>query len=402
MMFSSLLRKPPQATSSRSARTQKRRLSLETLEGRQLMSLGVESLVNTTTRNAQFDSDNASSANGTSVVVWTDTFSSTDHDIRAQLYNANGSPRGPEITVSFSGLDEGDPAVAMDASGNFTVAWRQTLPGGDTNVVAQRFNSNGAALTGVIQVGAGTFRESDPDVATDPAGNFAVSYTRETNNNNPDIFAKQYASNGVLLNVVNVATTAKAETRSSIAMAPDGRFDVAYQLRFSSSDDDILVNRYGPTGVLFGTNSVATSGEREQAPSISMDNFGNAVVAYQKFDPGFLGFGGDWDIKARRISGTTGLLNGGEINIRNTGSDEVLPSVALRRGGSGGFVVGYDRSGAVEVAEVNGFNTVTAIRNAGSSRSGPAVSISGADFYLLSYTSNDAGDRNIRRRVGLL
>jgi hypothetical protein len=366
------------------------------------MSLGAESLVNTTTRNAQFESDNASSANGTSVVVWTDTFSSTDHDIRAQLYNANGTPRGAEIAVSLSGLDEGDPAVAMDANGNFTVAWRQTQPGGDTNVVARRFNSNGVALTSVVQVGAGTFRETDPDVAMDPAGNFAVSYTRNTNNNNPDIFAKQYASNGVLLNVVNVATTAKAETHSSIAMAPDGRFDVAYQLQFSSSDDDILVNRYGPTGVLFGTNAVATSGEREQAPSIAMDNFGNAVVAYQKFDPGFLGIGGDWDIKARRISGTTGLLNGGEINIRNTGSDEVLPSVALRRGGSGGFVVGYDRSGAVEVAEVNGFNTVTAIRNAGSSRVGPAVSISGADFYLLSYTSNDAGDRNIRRRVGLL
>jgi hypothetical protein len=401
-MFSPLLRKPAQATSSRSARTRKRRPSLEALEGRQLMSLGVESLVNTTTRNAQFESDNASSANGTSVVVWTDTFSSTDHDIRAQVYNANGSPRGPEIAVSLSGLDEGDPAVAMDANGNFTVAWRQTQPGGDTNVVAQRFNSNGVALTGVVQVGAGTFRETDPDVAMDPAGNFAVSYTRNTNNNNPDIFAKQYASNGVLLNVVNVATTAKAETRSSIAMAPDGRFDVAYQLQFSGSDDDVLVNRYGPTGTLFGTNAVATSGEREQAPSISMDNFGNAVVAYQKFDPGFLGFGGDWDIKARRISGTTGNLVGGEINIRNTGSDEVNPSVALRRGGSGGFVVAYDRSGAVEAAELNGSNTVTAIRNAGSSRFGPAVSISGADFYLLSYTSNDAGDRNIRRRVGLL
>ncbi|MFO0960514.1 MAG: hypothetical protein U0800_24280 [Isosphaeraceae bacterium] len=238
-------------------------------------------------------------------------------------------------------------------------------------------------------------------MATDPAGNFAVSYTRNTNNNNPDIFAKQYSSNGTLLNVVNVATSSKAETHSSIAMAPDGRFDVAFQRQFSSSDDDILVNRYGPTGVLFGTNAVATSGDREQAPSISMDNFGNAVVAYQKFDPGFLGFGGDWDIKARRISGTTGQLVGGEINIRNTGDDEVLPSVALRRGG-GGFVVAYNRSGAVEVAEVSSSSTVAAIRNAGSSRVSPAVSINGADFYLLTYTSTDSGDRNIRRRVGLL
>src|SRR3954468_8697413 len=104
-MFSPLSRKPPQANPSRSART-RNRPSLEALEGRQLMSLGVESLVNTTTRNAQFESDNASSANGMSVAVWPDTFSSSDHDIRAQLYNANGTPRGSEIAVSLSGLDE--------------------------------------------------------------------------------------------------------------------------------------------------------------------------------------------------------------------------------------------------------------------------------------------------------
>src|SRR3954451_21875349 len=104
-MFSPLLRQPPQATASRAARARKSRPSLEALEGRQLMSLGVESLVNTTTRNAQFESDNASSANGTSVVVWTASFSNTDRDIRAQVYNANGSPRGPEIAVSRNGLD---------------------------------------------------------------------------------------------------------------------------------------------------------------------------------------------------------------------------------------------------------------------------------------------------------
>ena len=73
------------------------------------MSLGAEFIapVNTTTRNAQFDSDNASSANGSSVVVWTDTFSPTDHDIRAQRFNASGGKVGPEIVVSVSGLDEG-------------------------------------------------------------------------------------------------------------------------------------------------------------------------------------------------------------------------------------------------------------------------------------------------------
>lgn len=77
--------------------------------------------------------------------------------------------------------------------------------------------------------------------------------------------------------------------------------------------------------------------------------------------------------------------------------------MALRRGG-GGFVVAYDRSGGVEVAEVNAFNTVTALHNAGSAQFGPAVSINALDGYLLTYTSHDATGQvfDIRGRRGLL
>ena len=46
------------------------------------MSLAAEFGVNTTTRNAQYDSDNASSADGHSVIVWTDRVSATNRDVR--------------------------------------------------------------------------------------------------------------------------------------------------------------------------------------------------------------------------------------------------------------------------------------------------------------------------------
>ena len=99
----------------------RRRPSMDLLEGRQLMSVGPEFFapINTTTRNNQFNSDNASSNNGTSVVVWTDTFSSSDHDIRAQRFDRFGSKLGPEIAVSLSGFDEDQPKVAMDSRRQF-------------------------------------------------------------------------------------------------------------------------------------------------------------------------------------------------------------------------------------------------------------------------------------------
>ena len=285
----------------------KQRPSLEALEGRQLMSLGSEFIapINTTTRNAQFDSDNASSSNGSSVVVWTDTFSSTDHDIRAQRLNLFGAKVGPEIVVSLSSLDEGSPAVAMDSHGNFEVTWTQTQPGGDTNVVARRFDFNGNAVGGVVQVGAGTFKESDPDVAMDAQGNFVVSYTRNTNNNNPDVFAKRYNSSDQLLSVVDVATTSRAETHSSVAMTPDGRFDVAWEETFRVTDHDIKLNRYNAFGGLLA-HTISSSTSNDVTPSVSMDNFGNGVVAWER----------SGDIKARRISFFGSL--GSEINIASS------------------------------------------------------------------------------------
>src|SRR4051812_29689299 len=119
-------------TAARARRPRRQRPGIEALEGRQLLSLSsVEFGVNTTDRNAQFTSDNASAANGIKVVVWADQFATdhVDNDIRAQMYNADGSKRGGEIIVEFSGLNQEEPHVAMDAIGNFVVAYQETNSG---------------------------------------------------------------------------------------------------------------------------------------------------------------------------------------------------------------------------------------------------------------------------------
>lgn len=368
---------------------------LETLEGRQMMSLGAEFVgpVNTTTRHDQFDSANASSSNGSSVVVWTDTFSAADHDIRAQRYSAAGEKVGPEILVAGSSNDDQTPAVAMDSQGNFVVAWRQTQPGGDTNVLARKFNSAGQPQGAVVGVGVGTFAETDPRVAMDARGDFVVSYTRDTNNNDPDIFAKLYDTNAQLLNVVSVAVTPRAATHSRVAMTPDGRFDVAWEEAFSAADHDIKLNQYSASGTLVNSRIMAASTLNETNPTLSMDNFGNAVVAWQRRDTA------DSDIQARRVS-STGVL-GTLMTIAHTTTEEWNPSVALKQGG-GGFVVSYnstaDNVTQVKVAEVSASGAVNTL-SAGT-RFGASVSINGADQYLLTYTSIDAGDLNIRRRLG--
>jgi hypothetical protein len=361
------------------------------------MSLGPVFLapVNTTTRLFQASSDNATNAGGDSVVVWEDEFSPLDWDILAQRFNSFGGRVGPEVLVSFSSLSESSPHVALDDFGRFIVTWVQYLPGGDSNVVARRFDANGNPLGGVIPVGAGTFQEIDPDVAVDIQGNFVVSYTRNTNNNNPDIFAKQYNSSGQLTNVVNVAISSLAETHSSVAMTPDGRFNVAWEEAFSSSDHDIKMARYGASGVQlpFGISPISLSTANDMMPSLSMDNSGNAVVAWER----------DGDIEARRVSSSGAM--GPEISIASTSNIERHASVALKRGG-GGFVVAYDSTPSFvfnlsyRVAEVSAFDTVTLVGSGfGAS---PAVSIDAFGGYLMTYTTLERFDQNISGRRGLL
>ena len=375
----------------------KARPSLDALEGRQLCTVGGEFIapVNTTTRNAQFGSANATSSNGTSVVVWTDTFSSRDHDIRAQRFTSTGAKLGNEIVVSGISLDEGEPSVSINSQGEFVVAWRQTLASGDTNVLARKFNSSGTPAGSIVQVGVGTFAETDPQVAMDAQGGFVVAYTRNTNNNNPDVFAKRYAPNTLLTAVTSVATTSKAENHPSVAMTADGRYTVAWEEAFSATDHDIKLAQFSSSGTRLASRTVTSSSVNETDPSLSVDIFNNAVVGWVRHNPS------NNDIQARRLF--NGGILGNIIPIATTTANDFNPSVALARTG-GKFVVSYTSVtgllSRVKVAEVSASNSVTTL-DAGP-RFSAAVSIGGADQYLLTYTSEVLGAIDIRRRLGRL
>jgi hypothetical protein len=384
------------------------RPALEALEGRQLMSLGTEFSVNSQRVGDQFSSVSAGAlTGGSTVVAWTTTFSPTDHDIHAQIYRSNGTPLGTEITLADTFHDERDPALAVGRDGTFVLAYTETEANGDTNVLARRFSSTGVQIGAVVPVGVGTFKEHNASVAIDLAGDFVVAYTRDTNNNNPDIFAKRYNSNGQLLGVLNVATSAKAETHASVAISPAGdKIDVAYQLAFGPTDDDVLLARFSGSGQLLGTSPVATSTAREQAPSLAMDSTGQAVIAYQKQN------GASFDIQARRVN-ASGVL-GPVIDVASTRDDELNPSVALQHSG-GRFVVAYDQlpttfpgrfNNSVYVAEFSATNQELADSFAGLDRGDPSVAFGGANGsdYLVSYTNfignaSDPGE-GIRGRRG--
>jgi hypothetical protein len=429
---------------SRSDRRRNRNLnrnrpSLESLEGRQLLSLGAEfpTPINTPSsspfiRSTSSSSANASSANGSSVVVFTSTVSTvlpvqnavpvqnlllSHNEVLAQRLNSAGGKVGPAILVSSNSTDQSIPSVAIDNQGDFVVAWTQNQPNGNPEILAQKYGPSGNAVGGIVPVAVGTFAQTDPHVAMDAKGDFVVSYTRNTNNNNPDIFAKLYNVNEQLVSVVSVATTPSAETNSSVAMTPDGRFDVAYEVALSPNHPDIVLNQYSAQGGLLDARTIFAftpgTGAEATNPSVSVDNLGNAVVAWQQFNP----LEDSSNVLARRVSSTG--VEGPVLTIAASPFNVLAenPSVALKRDGSGAFVVAYDSElfttifiageaistdPQVLVAEVSPTNKIATF-NAGTV-DGQAVSINNSGQYLLTYTkfSSSSGTDNINGRFGQL
>ena len=62
--------------------------------------------------------------------------------------------------------------------------------------MAETITSSGKVDSGLIEVADGTYNQFNSSVAMSGEGVFVVAYTRDTNNNNPDVFAKKYYFSG--------------------------------------------------------------------------------------------------------------------------------------------------------------------------------------------------------------
>lgn len=371
--------------------------TLELLEDRTVPALvGSEFHVNTTTSGNQFDSANASSTNGMSVVVWSHQVSSSNHDIRAQLYNAAGNEIGGEIVVIGTNANQFAATVAMDNFGNWIVAWTE---GSTTtsNIRALRFSSSGAQVGSVFNVATTAAREYEPSIASSSNGDFVVSYTSASAGNH-NVLAKLFTSAGTLLTTINVANTSVVERRSvaTRSTSPNGPFAIAYE-----SNEDILLKRYSASGTLLGSHTIASGTSRQIRPSASMNDFGQTVVAWQVL------VSNQWNLLARKV-GSDGVLSN-TFTIANSASHETEAAVAMRSDGR--FVVGFEIGTSVFVREMasNGSplsgNLLVAATNTANAL--PAISIDGSTgIYLITYTAlnrpSDSSEGIFGRRGNLV
>src|SRR5262249_52535426 len=107
-------------------------------------------------------------------------------EVYARVYQEDGTPRTDPIHVGKTTGDfEDAPRVAMNGSGEFVVAWTYPYKEADPlhddfvwdyDVYAQRFTAEGTPVGGISYAGTTIQEERKPSVAIDAAGNFVVAY----------------------------------------------------------------------------------------------------------------------------------------------------------------------------------------------------------------------------------
>lgn len=166
-------------------------------------SLSPEFRVNRFRRGIQALSDVAGNDHGF-VVVWQSEGQDGSSDgIYAQRFSPNGVRLGPEFlvnTVTFSA--QRDPAVAMDAAGNFVVVWQSFVPDDAFSlweIRGQLYRADGTPRGGEFAVNTHRPNEqTNPAVACGPNGTFTVAWESfgQTDQlfNEWDIFAQSFAA----------------------------------------------------------------------------------------------------------------------------------------------------------------------------------------------------------------
>ncbi|MDB5273211.1 MAG: hypothetical protein JWO58_1578 [Chitinophagaceae bacterium] len=301
----------------------------------QSVANGSEFQVNTYTSNDQVGPTVAQDANGNFVVTWSsDGQDGSNSGIYAQRYNAAGVAQGTEFRVNTYTTNKQDlPVIGMDASGNFVIAWESNGQDGDGyGIYAQRYNAAGVAQGGEFRINSTTTDEQSlPAIAMDDSGDFVIAWNYGTVSGfytDYDVYAQRYNAAGMAQGGEFLATTTTSgnQQNPSVGLDNSGNFVITWESDYS--DDEIYAQQFTAAGVGQGEFKVNTSTESYQvAPTIGVDGNGDFVITWEISGRD----GSDEGIFAQRFN-SSAVKQGAEFQVNSYTSDnQFQPYIAVNK-----------------------------------------------------------------------
>jgi len=244
---------------------------------------------------------------GNFVVAWaTQHVDTNGWSIHAKRFDADGQALDDDafrVNAYASATGFGAPSVAMDVRGNFVVAWDS--PQSDTSgIYARRFDADGQALD-EVDIPISTQTETgnlDPSVAMDAGGNFVVAwYGHRIGSVFTAVYARRFDAGGQALDEVDVLIStpnAPYQAGPSVAMDAEGNFVVTW-----AAHVEIVGRRFAANGNSLDTKEFLISdGLAGVSPSVAMNGRGDFVVSWDHFSRNTGEPGNYADVHAQRYS----------------------------------------------------------------------------------------------------
>jgi len=197
----------------------------------------------------------------------------TEPDIYAQQYLSDGTPLGENFMVNddVEYTYQECPAIAVDTSGNFIIAWEDNR-NGDWDIYIQRYLSDGTPLGSNFMVEDSVVSDYQwgASISIDESSNFFVAW-KDNRNGDFDIFAQRYLNDATAIGnnfQVNSDTGYMHQSSPCISANGNGNFIITWSDRHSGNHD-VYAQRYLSNGLPLGSNyRISNTGEMEQYGSV--------------------------------------------------------------------------------------------------------------------------------------
>lgn len=257
-------------------------------------SVGTETRVNTTISDSQGFPSVAMDAAGDFVVVWKSDSQTVpgSFNIYGRLYKADGTPTSSEIRIDTIGetvtASEFSPHVAMDAAGDFAVVWGDDT-GIDDDILARRFQADGTPIDAtafLVNTNNTAGDQYNPAVAMDAAGDFVAVWQDEATTS---IDGRRFTLTGDLAaaTAFQISTNTFYNEYAYVDMDAGGDFVVGWDASYYSDPAatvityNLYVRRYDKQGVALDSSEVEIYSEASGSAyvlDVAMDAEGDYVV----------------------------------------------------------------------------------------------------------------------------
>jgi hypothetical protein len=163
--------------------------------------VGVEVRVNAFTANSQTRPVAAMDADGDFVVTWTSyAQDGSSGGIFSRRFSSAGTPGSETRVNTRTAGNQHDPRVAMDSVGRFIVTWAAEYADGSyQGIRARQFARTGAAVGGEFLVNSRTLdNQLEPAIAMDALGDFVIVWTSSQQDGfepgDSGVFARRFAT----------------------------------------------------------------------------------------------------------------------------------------------------------------------------------------------------------------